>query len=84
MSSGMPPPVSLDLDDHVIVHRRACCTVILPRAVRSLDHVADGVRRVDHEVQHHLVDLAAVAGDRRQSAPKSVSTSATSCIRCAR
>ena len=43
-------------------------TVILPRVAACLVHVADGVRRVHHEVQHDLVDLAAVTGHARNFA----------------
>ena len=41
---------------------------MLPLLPRALDDVADGVRGVEQQVEHHLVDVADVAVHRRQLA----------------
>ena len=67
MSSGMPPPVSpMAMTTSFAFDARAHGDLAARAA--SLDRVGDGVRRIHHEIQHDLVDLAAVAGHGRKLA----------------
>ena len=83
IASGMPPPVSPML------------TTAKPSSTQrphgdqslvggALHLVGDGVRGVDDEIQHHLVDLPAVAGHRRQLRRSRFRRRRRTCIRCAR
>ena len=76
ISSGMPHAGVGDRDDARRRRRARARTAIVPRSPRVADDALDRVRGVDDEVQEDLVELAAVADDRRAASSKSVSTSA--------
>ena len=72
-----------DRDDDVFAFDARAHRDLADRA-GPLDLVGDGVRRVHDEVEHHLVDLAAVAGDRRHLRRSRFPRRRPVCIRCAR
>ena len=81
-SSGIPSPVSL-IEISTIVADGARAHGDAALGAGAFDHVADGVRGVEHQVQHHLVDVAGVAMHGRNVAEIGLELGDGSCIRCA-
>jgi hypothetical protein len=63
LASGIPVPVSLTEMSTVSRSRFVRAPMALP--IGATDRVADGVRRVHHDVEHGLADLAAVTSHAR-------------------